>query len=77
MAADGTVARRLWIRDPLAILADGAGGGVVVEGSRIAERVPAGGQPSAPVDPASPGSPPAGSRSSPSTPRGSTASPTG
>ncbi|KQO96388.1 8-oxoguanine deaminase [Methylobacterium sp. Leaf92] len=50
MAADGTVARRLWIRDPLAILAEGAAGGVVVEGSRIAERVPAGGQPAAPVD---------------------------
>lgn len=41
---------RLWIRDPLAILADGAGGGLVVEGSRIAECVPAGRQPSAPVD---------------------------
>ncbi|AWN42970.1 8-oxoguanine deaminase [Methylobacterium durans] len=43
-------ATRLWIRDPLAILAEGAGGGIVVEGSRIAELVPAGGRPSAPVD---------------------------
>lgn len=43
-------ARRLWIRNPLAILAAGAGGGVVVEGSRIAERVPSGGRPSLPVD---------------------------
>ena len=30
---------RLWIRDPLAILATGAGGGVVVEGARIAALV--------------------------------------
>ncbi|MEA1833156.1 8-oxoguanine deaminase [Methylobacterium durans] len=43
-------ATRLWIRDPLAILAEGAGGGIVVEGSRIAELVPAGGRPSGPVD---------------------------
>jgi 8-oxoguanine deaminase len=33
---------RLWLRSPLAILAEGAGNGVVVEGSRIAELVPAG-----------------------------------
>ncbi|MDP4003949.1 8-oxoguanine deaminase [Methylobacterium sp. NEAU K] len=39
--------RRLWIRDPLAILAEDAGGGVVVEGSRIVERVAAGGRPAA------------------------------
>lgn len=42
--------RRLWIRDPLAILAAGAGGGIVVEGTRIAECVPAGRAPAAPVD---------------------------
>ncbi len=42
--------RRLWLRDPLAILAEGAGGGLVVEGTRIAERVPAGGRPAGPVD---------------------------
>lgn len=41
---------RLWIKTPLAILADAAGGGIVVEGGRIAELVPAGGDPSAPVD---------------------------
>ncbi len=39
MAAGGTTARRLWLRDPLAILAEGAGGGLVVAGTRIAERV--------------------------------------
>ena len=50
MAAGGTTARRLWLRDPLAILAEGAGGGLVVEGTRIAERVSAGGRPAGPVD---------------------------
>ena len=42
-------ARRLWIRDPLAILADGAGGGIVVAGSRIVEHVAAGARPAGPV----------------------------
>ena len=42
--------RRLWIRDPLAILAEAAGGGIVVEGSRIVEHVAAGARPAAPVD---------------------------
>ncbi|TSD90808.1 8-oxoguanine deaminase [Mycobacterium sp. KBS0706] len=41
---------RLWIKDPLAILADGAERGVVVEDGRIAELVPAGREPAAPVD---------------------------
>ena len=41
---------RLWVKDPLAILAAGAARGVVVEGSRIVETVAAGGQPSTPVD---------------------------
>lgn len=41
---------RLWIRNPLAILAENAGGGLVVEGSRIVELIPAGKQPSEPVD---------------------------
>jgi len=41
---------RLWIKDPLAILAEDAGGGLVVEGARIAELVPSGGSPQAPVD---------------------------
>ena len=36
---------RLWIKDPLAILADGAERGVVVEDGRIAELVPAGREP--------------------------------
>lgn len=40
---------RLWIKAPLAILAAGAEGGIVVEGKRIVELVPAGGQPSNPA----------------------------
>jgi 8-oxoguanine deaminase len=35
----------LWIKDPLAILADGAPRGIVVQGGRIVELVPAGGEP--------------------------------
>lgn len=38
----------LWLRAPLAILAEDAGGGVVVEGGRILELVPAGRQPATP-----------------------------
>jgi 8-oxoguanine deaminase len=41
---------RLWIKEPLGILAENAGGGLVVDGSRIVELVPVGKQPSAPVD---------------------------
>jgi len=41
---------RLWIKTPLAIFADDAGGGVVVEDGRIAELVVSGGSPVAPVD---------------------------
>ncbi|MFZ2103640.1 MAG: 8-oxoguanine deaminase, partial [Oricola sp.] len=41
---------RLWVRNPLAILAENAGGGLVIEDSRIVELVPAGKQPSQPVD---------------------------
>ncbi|HEY9349012.1 MAG TPA: amidohydrolase family protein, partial [Inquilinus sp.] len=41
---------RLWIKDPLAILAEGAERGVVVEDGRIAELVPAGQEPAAPAD---------------------------
>ncbi len=41
---------RLWIKQPLAILAEGASGGLVVEDGRIVELIPAGGAPSAPVD---------------------------
>ncbi|MDB5535094.1 MAG: 8-oxoguanine deaminase, partial [Hyphomicrobiales bacterium] len=41
---------RLWIKAPLAILAQDAGGGLVVEGGRIVELLPAGAAPAAPVD---------------------------
>src|SRR3977135_1650216 len=38
--------RAIWIKDPLAILADGAERGIVVQDGRIVELVPRGGQPS-------------------------------
>jgi 8-oxoguanine deaminase len=38
----------LWIKDPLAILADGADRGIVLQGGRIVELVPAGHRPSTP-----------------------------
>ena len=42
---------RTWIREPLAILADeAAAGGLVVEGARIVECLPAGGEPAAPCN---------------------------
>lgn len=41
---------RIWIREPLAILAEDAAGGVVVEDARIVECVIGGGRPSAAVD---------------------------
>ncbi len=41
---------RLWIRNPLAILAEDAGGGLVVENGKIAELVAIGGAPLRPVD---------------------------
>ena len=40
---------RLWIRNPLAILAGNAGGGVVIEDGVIVELVAAGGYPALPV----------------------------
>jgi 8-oxoguanine deaminase len=43
--ADGPI----WLRDPLAILADNAAGGVVVQDGKVVELVPAGAQPSAPA----------------------------
>ncbi|MBP0614274.1 8-oxoguanine deaminase [Jiella mangrovi] len=46
----GAQPRRLWLKNPLAILAEGAGGGIVVAGQRIVEIVPAGAAPSEPVD---------------------------
>ena len=41
---------RLWLKSPLAILAEGAENGIVVEGSRIVELVPRARAPLAPVD---------------------------
>lgn len=41
---------RVWIRAPLAILAEGAGGGLVVEGGRIVETLAPGASPARPVD---------------------------
>lgn len=41
---------RLWIRDPLACLADSAGGGLVVEDGLIAELIAPGARPERPVD---------------------------
>ena len=41
---------RLWIKDPLAVLADEAPRGVVIEGTRIAECIGRGAVPAAPVD---------------------------
>ena len=41
---------RLWLKNPLAALADGAEGGIVVESARIVELVARGATPSAPVD---------------------------
>ncbi len=38
-----TEERPIWIKDPLAILAEGAERGVVVSGGKIVELVPAGG----------------------------------
>ena len=41
---------RIWLKSPLAILAEGAGNGLVVEGGVIVECVPVGGMPETPVD---------------------------
>ena len=38
----------IWIKDPLAILADGAERGIVVRGGKIVELVPKGGEPATP-----------------------------
>ena len=40
---------RLWIRDPLAIFADGAERGIVVEDNRITELVASGREPAQPI----------------------------
>lgn len=44
------MAARIWLKSPLAVLKDGAAGGVVVEGQKITELVAAGKQPHGPVD---------------------------
>ncbi|MEE9314240.1 MAG: 8-oxoguanine deaminase [Rhizobiaceae bacterium] len=41
---------RTWIKNPIAILADNAGGGVVIDGAKIVELVASGAEPSSPVD---------------------------
>ncbi len=41
---------RLWLKNPLAVLAEGAGGGMVVDGTTIDELVASGSAPSRPVD---------------------------
>jgi len=41
---------RLWIKHPLAILADQAEGGIVIENGEIAELIPSGREPDQPVD---------------------------
>ncbi|SMC44291.1 8-oxoguanine deaminase [Rhizobium sp. RU36D] len=41
---------RIWIKNPLAILAENADGGVVVENGRIVELIASGGEPLRPVD---------------------------
>ena len=41
---------RLWIKEPLAVLAEGAGGGLVVQSGRIVELVPSGGRPGGRID---------------------------
>jgi 8-oxoguanine deaminase len=48
--ADLSSAPRIWIKDPLAILADGAERGIVVEGTEIVELVPAGREPTGKID---------------------------
>ena len=37
---------KLWLKNPLSILAENAGGGIVVEGRSIVELVPSGANPS-------------------------------
>jgi 8-oxoguanine deaminase len=41
---------RSWLKNPLSILAENAGGGIVVEGGRIVELVASGASPATPVD---------------------------
>src|SRR3954451_11884188 len=48
-ASDSMSREALWIKDPLAILAEGAERGIVVRGTQIIERVGKGREPSASV----------------------------
>lgn len=41
---------RIWIKNPLAILAEDAAGGLVIDGAKIVECLPLNGQPAQPVD---------------------------
>ena len=41
---------RIWIKNPLSVLAKGAEGGIVIEGTQIRECLASGEQPSQPVD---------------------------
>lgn len=50
MSITPNVGGRTWIRNPLAILAENAGGGIVVEGNAIVEIVASGQTPTIPVD---------------------------
>ncbi|MCX5494535.1 8-oxoguanine deaminase [Kaistia dalseonensis] len=47
--AQGSAPERLWVKTPLAVMAEGAEGGIVVEDGRIAELVPGGAEPAHPV----------------------------
>ena len=42
-------ASRIWIKNPLSTLNSNCAGGIVIENAVIAELIPAGGQPAAPV----------------------------
>ena len=41
---------RIWIKNPLSILADNSAGGIVVEGAVVVEVLASGSEPSQPVD---------------------------
>ena len=41
---------RIWMKTPLAVLAEGADGGLVIQNDRIVELIEAGGSPAKPVD---------------------------
>ena len=49
----GAETQAIWIKDPIGILAEGAGRGVVVRDGRIVELVPAGSTPTTTMRPSS------------------------